>query len=391
MDNKNVLNEGSLTGTEAKTDIEIGSKAMRKPKKEAQDINALFYAAIDKGASDIHITVGSPVIARISNKLVPLSDYRLTPDDTDKIVSSILTKQQMERFIDEGEFDFSFSLAGKGRFRVNVYKQRGSYGMAFRIVPRTIPTLEQLRLPPIIEELTHHKRGLILVTGPTGSGKSTTLACMVDMINEREKVHIMTIEDPIEYLHNHKNSLVNQREVGQDSKSFGKALRASLRQDPDIILVGEMRDLETISTALTAAETGHLVLSTLHTLGADNTIDRVIDVFPPHQQQQVRVQFASVLQAVISQQLLPKPDGNGRVVALEVLTVTPAVRNMIREAKAHQLQTVIQTGKAHGMISMDASLINLYKGGLLSMDDTVKYSFDREYVRKQLDIFGLQK
>lgn len=354
--------------------------------RQGQDINKLFIKAIELGASDIHITVGSPIIARVSNKLIPLSDYKLNPDDTEKIVNSILTEGQLERFKDEGEFDFSFSLAGKGRFRVNVYKQRGSYGMAFRVVPRTIPTLEQLRLPGVIESLTHQKRGLILVTGPTGSGKSTTLACMVDIINEREKVHIITIEDPIEYLHNHKNSLVNQREIGQDSKSFGKALRASLRQDPDIILVGEMRDLETISTALTAAETGHLVFSTLHTLGADNTIDRVIDVFPPHQQQQVRVQLAAVLQGVISQQLLPTSDGKGRVVATEVLTVTPAVRNMIREAKSHQLQTVIQTGKSHGMISMDSSLVSLYRTGLLSKEDAIKYAFDRDYVKKQVDI-----
>lgn len=357
----------------------------RNSDRQGQDINKLFIKAIELGASDIHITVGSPIIARISNKLVPLSDYKLSPDDTDKIVTSILTKEQMERFLEEGEFDFSFSLAGKGRFRVNVFKQRGSYGMAFRIVPRIIPTLEQLRLPSIIEGLTHHKRGLILVTGPTGSGKSTTLACMIDIINSREKMHIITIEDPIEYLHNHKNSLVNQREIGQDSKSFGKALRASLRQDPDIILVGEMRDLETISTALTAAETGHLVFSTLHTLGADNTIDRVIDVFPPHQQQQVRIQLASVLQGVISQQLLPTSDGRGRVVATEILTVTPAVRNLIREGKAHQLQTVIQTGKSHGMVSMDSSLISLYRTGLLSKEDAFKYSFDRDFVKKQLD------
>lgn len=367
-------------------DIKKAQKDRPLSKKQGQDINLLFYKAIEMGASDIHITVGSPVVARVSNKLIPLSDYKLTPEDTDKIVGSILTPVQMDRFLDEGEFDFSFSLAGKGRFRVNVFKQRGSYGMAFRVVPRTIPTLEELRLPGIIEQLTHQKRGLILVTGPTGSGKSTTLACMVDIINSREKMHIITIEDPIEYLHNHKNSLVNQREVGQDSKSFGKALRSSLRQDPDIILVGEMRDLETIQTALTAAETGHLVLSTLHTLGADNTIDRVIDVFPPHQQQQVRVQLASVLQGVVSQQLLPRSDGKGRVVALEVLTVTSAVRNMIREAKAHQLQTVIQTGKAHGMIPMDASLITLVKSGLLTQEDAIKYSFDRDYVRKQLDL-----
>lgn len=358
--------------------------------KDTPDINKIFLTAIQLGASDVHVSVGSPIIARISNKLVPLSDYKLKPSDSDKIIRSILSDDQMDVFLKEGEIDFSFSLAGRSRFRVNAYKQRGSYGLAFRLIPRIIPSMAELKLPPIIEELTHHKRGLILVTGPTGSGKSTTLASMLDVINNREKVHIMTIEDPIEYLHTHKNSLVNQREIGQDSRSFANALRSSLRQDPDIIMVGEMRDLETIATALTAAETGHLVLSTLHTLGSENTIDRVIDVFPPHQQQQVRVQLASVLQGVISQQLLPTSDGRGRVVALEVLTMTSAVRNMIRENKTHQLQTVIQTGKSHGMISMDMSLINLYKSGELSQEDAIRYAYDRDYVRKQIEVLIYQ-
>ncbi len=353
--------------------------------KENLDISGIFALAIKLGASDVHITVGSPVVARIDNKLVKVSDYKLLPENTVSIVKSILSNYQYSRFIEEGELDFSYPLHGLGRFRVNVYKQRGSFGLAFRVVPNDVPSLKELKLPRILEELTHKKRGLILVTGPTGSGKSTTLASQVDIINIRDKSHIITIEDPIEYLHAHKNSLVNQREIGHDSKSFSSALRASLRQDPDVIMVGEMRDLETISTALTAAETGHLVLSTLHTLGSAKTIDRIIDVFPPHQQQQIKVQLASVLQGIISQQLIPKADASGRVVACEVLTMTPAVRNLIREGKTHQIQTVIQTGKSHGMISMDAYLIKLYREGLISKGDTIKFAIDREYVIKQLD------
>lgn len=354
-------------------------------KDELLDIKGIFASAIKLGASDIHITVGSPVVARIDNNLTKVSDYTLSPDDTVSIVKSILNNFQYSRFVEEGELDFSYPLQGLGRFRVNVYKQRGSFGLAFRIVPNEVPTLEQLKLPASLEMLTHKKRGLILVTGPTGSGKSTTLASQVDIINRRDTCHIITIEDPIEYLHTHKNSLVNQREIGHDSKSFSNALRASLRQDPDVIMVGEMRDLETISTALTAAETGHLVFSTLHTLGSAKTIDRIIDVFPPHQQQQIKVQLASVLQGVISQQLIPKADGMGRVVACEVLTMTPAVRNLIREGKTHQIQTAIQTGKSHGMVSMDAYLIKLYRMGAIKKEDAIKYSIDRDYVVKQIE------
>lgn len=362
-----------------------GAERRKINKEDLLDIHGIFASAIKLGASDVHITVGSPVVARIDNKLTQVSDYRLLPDDTIRIVRSILSDYQYSKFLEEGELDFSFPLHGLGRFRVNVYKQRGSFGLAFRVVPNDVPTLEALNLPSVLEQLTHKKRGLILVTGPTGSGKSTTLASQVDIINRREKCHIITIEDPIEYLHTHKNSLVNQREVGHDSKTFSNALRASLRQDPDVIMVGEMRDLETISTALTAAETGHLVLSTLHTVGAAKTIDRIIDVFPPHQQQQIRVQLASVLQGIISQQLIPRADGTGRIVACEVLTMTSAVRNLIREGKTHQIQTAIQTGKSHGMISMDAYLISLYRQGVLSKDDAVKHAVDRDYVYKQID------
>lgn len=354
-------------------------------KDDLLDIRSIFQQAVELGASDVHITVGSPIVARLDNKLVKVSEYTLNPQDTLEIVKSILTDYQYDRFLEEGELDFSFPLSGLGRFRVNVYKQRGSYGLAFRVVPNDIPTLRSLSLPSIIDTLTHKKRGLILVTGPTGSGKSTTLASQIDIINQRERCHIITIEDPIEYLHTHKNSLVNQREIGHDSKSFSRALRASLRQDPDVILVGEMRDLETISTALTAAETGHLVLSTLHTLGAAKTIDRIIDVFPPHQQQQIRIQLASVLEGVISQQLIPRADGNGRIVACEVLTMTSAVRNLIREGKTHQIQTVIQTGKAQGMISMDSYLISLNRQGVISNEAVVKHAVDKDYVSKQLN------
>ncbi len=354
-------------------------------KENLSDIREIFNYAVDFGASDVHITVGSPVVARVNNQLIRISDENLLPNDTVKIVKAILNKDQYDRFMEIGELDFSLPLKGVGRFRVNVYKQRGSFGLAFRVVPNEIPGLEELGIPKVLESFSQKKRGLVLVTGPTGSGKSTTLASVIDIINNRDKSHVITIEDPIEYLHKHKNSLVNQREIGHDSKSFSNALRASLRQDPDVILVGEMRDLETISTALTAAETGHLVLSTLHTIGAASTIDRIVDVFPPHQQQQIKIQLSSVLQGIVSQQLLPRNGGNGMVVACEVLVMTDAARNLVREGKTHQIQTIIQTGKAYGMTSMDADLIRLYKAGDLDKTTVLKHCIDLEYVSKQLE------
>ncbi|HAE92704.1 MAG TPA: type IV pili twitching motility protein PilT, partial [Tissierella sp.] len=270
------------------------------------------------------------------------------------------------------------------RYRVNVYKQRGSYGMALRIIPLEVPTIGDLGLPKVVKDLSRLARGLILVTGPTGSGKSTTLASMINQINNERRCHILTLEDPIEYLHKHNQSIVNQREIGSDSMSFANSLRAALRQDPDVILVGEMRDLETISIALTAAETGHLVLSTLHTIGAAKTIDRVIDVFPPHQQQQVRIQFSSVIQAIISQQLLPKADDSGRIAAFEIMVATTAIRNLIREEKIHQIDTAIQTGAKFNMQTMDNSLLDLYKKGLITKEITLMQSINQDNIKKYI-------
>ncbi|MFY9613041.1 MAG: PilT/PilU family type 4a pilus ATPase, partial [Tissierellaceae bacterium] len=267
-------------------------------------------------------------------------------------------------------------------YRINAFKQRGSYGMVLRIIPLVIPSMEALGLPKVVEELARLRRGMVLVTGPTGSGKSTTLATMVNQINHERNCHVLTLEDPIEYLHKHQEALVTQREVGSDTGSFANALRAALRQDPDVILVGEMRDLETISIALTAAETGHLVFSTLHTSGAAKTIDRIIDVFPPHQQHQVRVQLSSVIQGIISQQLLPKADGVGRVAAFEVMIATPAIRNLIREDKIHQIDTSIQTGASHKMQTMDNSLIELYRRGDITREVLMTNCIDLQYVKK---------
>lgn len=351
------------------------------------EINGILKEAIGAGASDVHITVMSPPIMRIHGKLTRMNDERLLPDDTKRIIKEVLTAEQDREFEEKGELDFSYSNPGLGRFRVNVYRQRGTYCMAMRVVALDIPSMDQLKLPTVLKDLAQKQRGLILVTGPTGSGKSTTLASMIDYMNQTRNDHIMTIEDPIEFLHKHNKSIVNQREIGNDSYSFANALRASLRQDPDVILVGEMRDLETISTAITAAETGHLVLSTLHTIGAANTVDRIIDVFPPHQQQQIRVQLASVLQAVISQQIMPTVDGAGRCAAFEVMVATPAIRNLIREGKTPQIQTVIQTGKHLGMQTMDNALIDLYKTRRISGDILKKYAVDKERVIKQTGVF----
>ena len=348
------------------------------------NIDQIVDEGLKRVASDIHITVGIPPNLRINGALIHLGDKPLSPSDTEELVKQTLSERQFEVLKDKGEVDFSYASPGKGRFRVNAYIQRGSYGMALRIIPLEIPTMQQLGLPSVISDLTRLPRGLILVTGPTGSGKSTTLATMIDQINRERNVHIMTLEDPIEYLHRHQKSIVNQREIGSDSQSFSSALRGALRQDPDVILVGEMRDLDTISIAITAAETGHLVLSTLHTLGAAKTIDRIIDVFPPYQQQQVRVQLASVIQAVISQQLLPKADGKGRVAAHEIMIATPAIRNLIREDKIHQIDTSIQTGGKFRMQTMDSSLVDLYNRGLIRKDIALTQAVNQEEIKKYI-------
>ncbi len=348
------------------------------------NIIELVNIATSKKASDIHITVGMPPVLRINGQLINFGEEKLRPDDTKTLVYETLSEHLIKELEENGEVDTSFSSPGIGRYRVNAYKQRGSYGMALRIIPLEIPNIDDLGLPPVVKDLARLPRGLILVTGPTGSGKSTTLATMINQINNERKCHILTLEDPIEYLHKHNQSIVNQREIGTDSRSFASSLRAALRQDPDVILVGEMRDLETISIALTAAETGHLVLSTLHTNGAAKTIDRIIDVFPPHQQQQVRIQFSSAIQAIISQQLLPKSDESGRVAAFEIMVATSAIRNLIREDKIHQIDTAIQTGAKYQMQPMDSSLLELYKRGLISKDIALMQAINQENIRKYI-------
>ncbi|NPV28502.1 MAG: type IV pilus twitching motility protein PilT [Firmicutes bacterium] len=326
-----------------------------------------------RGASDLHLTVGIPPVLRLNGYLVPLEFPPLTVPDTEKIARSLLTEEQWKRFISEGEIDLAYSLPGVSRFRVNAYRQRGSCALAIRVVPTRVPTFEELGLPEVVKSLARRPKGLILVTGPTGSGKTTTLAAMIDLINNERHCHIITLEDPIEYIHQHRKSIVNQREIGADTASFASGLRAALRQDPDVILVGEMRDLETIATAITAAETGHLVLSTLHTVDATQTVDRIIDVFPPHQQQQIRIQLAATLQGVIAQQLLPRADGKGRVLALELMVATPAVKNLIREGKTHQLISTIQTGGKYGMQTLESSLRRLCESGLITREDMMAH------------------
>ncbi|SDK52578.1 type IV pilus twitching motility protein PilT [Natronincola ferrireducens] len=348
------------------------------------DIFELLDKTLQLKASDLHITVAVPPTIRLNGRLVAMGETRLSPEDTEKLSKQILTEKQQNLLDEKGELDLSYSTQGRGRFRVNAYKQRGSYSIAMRVVHSQIPSMEELGLPPVLKDLSRKNRGLILVTGPTGSGKSTTLASMLDLINAERKCHILTLEDPIEYLHKHNKSIINQREIGADTFSFANGLRSALRQDPDVILVGEMRDLETIAIAITAAETGHLVLSTLHTLGAAKTIDRIIDVFPPYQQQQIRIQLASVLEGIVSQQLMAKKDESGRVAAFEVMVANNAIRNLVREGKTHQIQTSIQTGMKFGMQTMDSCLIDLYKRLIISKETALQYALDIDYVKKQL-------
>ncbi|MDD2234819.1 MAG: type IV pilus twitching motility protein PilT [Desulfitobacteriaceae bacterium] len=336
-----------------------------------ENIKDLLLKALELKASDLHLTASLPPIYRINGALVPLENAEpLTPENTERLISQLLLRESFTRHLKEkGEVDFSYVLTGINRFRVNVFRQRQTLAAAIRVLMPEVPSIDQLGLPEVFKTLALKPRGLILVTGPTGSGKSTTLASIVRHINNSRKCHVLTIEDPIEYLHKHHNSIINQREVGDDTLTFANALRSALREDPDVILVGEMRDLETINTALMASETGHLVLSTLHTSSAAQTINRAIDVFPPHQQQQVRIQLAAVLQGIICQQLLPRLDGNGRVAALEILVANDAVRNMIREGKTHQIDTVIQTGLKAGMTSMDFDLANLVKCKTVTLEE----------------------
>jgi len=332
------------------------------------DFADILLEVIETGASDLHLTAGSPPMVRKKGKLHPLEYPVLSSQDTREIVYSILNNEQRKRLETDWQIDLSYSVPNRARFRVNAFFQRASIGAVMRTIPTEIPQLEDLGLPPVLEEFTRKPRGFVLVTGPTGSGKSTTLAAMIDLINQQRHEHILTIEDPIEFLHRHKNCVVNQRELGTDATSFAAGLKAALRQDPDVILVGEMRDLETMMTALTAAETGHLVFATLHTQDTAQTVDRIVDAFPPAQQHQVRVQLSIALQGVVTQQLLPTPDGKARVCATEVLVPTPGVRNLIREGKTHQIYSALQTGASHGMQTMDASLVELVRSGKITRE-----------------------
>lgn len=351
----------------------------------SKELRHYLQAVIDQNASDLHLTIEAPPILRIDGNLIPLSDPALSADDLKKMIYGVMTDFQKIQFEENRELDFSLALPGLDRFRVNVHLQRGCVEAAFRRVPMVIPTVEDLKLPGVVSLLARKINGLVLVTGPTGMGKTTTLAAMINQINMERRAMVMCIEDPIEFIHQNKKSVIKQREVYRDTNSFAEALKHCLRQDPDVIVVGEMRDLETISTALTAAETGHLVLATLHTPDAAQTVERIIDVFPPHQQTQVRQQLAACLQAVISQCLLPHASGKGRVLATEIMLGTPAIRNLIRERAVEQMPTVIQTGAQFGMKTMDRSLKELLDVGAISLDTAMTYMKNADEFRHFLN------
>jgi len=349
------------------------------------DFADLLLEVIERNASDLHLAAGAHPTVRVRGRLTALEDYPImTTEQTREIVYSILSNDQRQRLENDWQIDFAYAIPDRARFRVNAYYQRAAIGAAFRLIPFSIKSVEELGLPSVMHELARRPRGFVLVTGPTGSGKSTSLAAVVDEINSTREEHIMTIEDPIEFLHGHKKCIVNQREIGSDARSFASGLKGALRQDPDVILVGEMRDLETIHTALTAAETGHLVFATLHTQDTPQTIDRIIDVFPAEQQQQVRVQLAVALQGIVTQQLLPTADGVGRVAACEVLLATPAIRNLIREGKTHQIYSSLQTGGSLGMQTMDAALATLVRAGKITSKLAESRSSTPEELRRLL-------
>ncbi|MDQ2730565.1 MAG: type IV pilus twitching motility protein PilT [Armatimonadota bacterium] len=332
----------------------------------------------------MHLCTGVPPIIRVDGHLAPLNFDRLTPQVSQRLVYDILIDEQIQRFESTYELDFSYGLGKLARFRVNVYKEKGSVASAFRLIPSKIPTMEDLKQPPVVMELTRKKRGLVLVCGPTGSGKSTTLAAMINQINMERSEHILTIEDPIEFVHNHRFSIINQREVGQDTKAFSNALRAALREDPDVVLVGEMRDLETIQIAISTAETGHLVYATLHTNSAAQTVDRMVDVFPPGQQEQIRFQLSNNLEAVIVQQLVPRAGLPGRACAQEIMLCTPAIRNLIRESKAHQITSTITTSGNMGMQSMDQCLRDLVQSGKIAFDEAIQRAINPDDLKKMI-------
>jgi len=345
------------------------------------DMKSLLAETKERNASDLHIVAGAAPVFRIDGDLVPVDGFKLTPEITRSFVYEMITEEQKKTFEKKGYLDFSFSFSGVGRFRVNAHLQRGSVAAAFRLIPINPPPFSELGLPKVILDLALRPKGLVLVTGPTGSGKSTTLAAMIDTINEERPVHIITIEDPIEYLHLHKKAVIEQIELGMDTPSFALALKYAMRQDPDVILVGEMRDLETIATAITAAETGHLVLATLHTRDAAQTVNRIIDVFPSHQQTQVRIQLASSLQGIIAQTLLTRKGGKGRVAAAEILINTIAIGNLIRSQKAHELHTYIQSGRQHGMKTMADSLAELVQKDVVSREEAARLTNDMKLLQ----------
>lgn len=361
------------------------------------DARTLIELAFRIGASDLHLTAGFPPAFRLHGEVLPAgalaergvlegADFPpLRPDDTERLAREIMGEEIYPQLMEKGEHDFSLSIPAVGRCRVNAFKQRGTVALAIRPIPDRVPSLDQLGLPESVKNLARRPHGLVLVTGPTGSGKSTTLAAMIDLLNDERHCHVITLEDPIEYIHRNRKCVINQREIGRDTLSFASALRAALREDPDVILVGEMRDLETIATAITAAETGHLVLATLHTGSAAQTIDRVVDIFPPHQQQQIRLQLAGSLQGVIVQQLLPRRDRRGRALALEIMIATPAIANLIREGKTYQIISQIQTGARYGMQTMDMALRNLYREGLVSREDVLGRAADPESLSRMLE------
>ena len=351
---------------------------------EKTSVQQLLKIAMDNQASDLQITVGVPPVIKVKGELRYIGSQRLGVKDAERLVHELFPSEMaFQDFLASGDHDFSISVPGLGRFRVNTFKQRGSLAAAIRIVFTELPNPQELLIPQPVLDLHRRNKGLILVTGPTGSGKSTTLSCIIDLINSTRKCHILTLEEPIEFLHRHKNSIVNQREIGHDTKSYARALRSALRESPDVILVGEMRDLETIAIAMTAAETGHLVLSTLHTLGAAKTVDRIIDVFPPNQQHQIRIQLSTVLQAVVSQQLLPSP-ARGRVAAFEVMIANNAIRNLIREAKTYQIDSTIHMSRNEGMMSMDYSIAQLFKAGLVTKEDALLYCLNQDVTLKYM-------
>ncbi|MFB3881994.1 MAG: type IV pilus twitching motility protein PilT [Armatimonadota bacterium] len=370
-------------GTATAQRLPTAQVAKARPIEEVH-IDELLRLVVEKRGSDLHLASGVPPVMRIDGQLYATNYEALSDFEVQRMIYAILTDEQIRVFETDYELDCSYQLRGVSRFRVNVYRDRGAVAGAFRVIPSKIPTVRELGLPLVLEDLSRRPRGLVLVTGPTGSGKSTTLAAMIGQINNERSMHIITIEDPIEYLHSHKRSLINQRELGADTRSFAQALRHALREDPDVILVGEMRDLETMALAITAAETGHLVFSTVHTNNAAQTVDRIVDVFPPGQQEQIRIQLSNNLEAVLSQQLLPRAGTPGRIAAMEIMIASPAIRNLIREAKAHQITSIIQTSAHLGMQTMDQCLRDLYQRGLITYEEAMARAMNQEELKKML-------